>query len=141
MQLLLGTDALPSFDTTPPHTAGGRPTPPTLMNTGTDSQRPLPQGMASEVGWGSPTRPRSAVPSHLQRRESRGEHRLQGQLTPISGVVAGLVDAALSDPGRDAASPSMRPGTPGSLSDVALAEPPRPVDAAASDGRTRSSAM
>lgn len=136
MQLLLGTDALPSFDTTPPQSADSRPPQVPLVDTGTDPHMPLPQGMASELGWGSPSRPRSALPAQLQHRESRGEHRLHGQLTPISGVVSGLVDAAMDgarDPSGEAPSATMRLSTPGSVSDAAAAQPSMPGDDESAD--------
>ena len=136
MQLLLGTDALPSFDIAPPQSADSRPPQLPLVDTGTDPHMPLPQGMASELGWGSPARPRSAVPAQLQRRESRGEHRLQGQLTPISGVVSGLVDAAMGN-ARDPSGTSsmMRPVTPGGVSGAAAAQPSMHGDDASADAR------
>ncbi|KAK9831183.1 hypothetical protein WJX74_006520 [Apatococcus lobatus] len=142
LKLLLGTETLPSFDTTPPPTASSRPIPSTLVGTGTDPHRPLPQGMAAELGWGSLSRPRSALPARLHRRESRGEHRLQGQLTPISGVVAGLVDAALADGTGDVTNTSMRrPGTAGTLSDAAGAQAAGPEVDPASDASPVSNSM
>ena len=108
--MLMGSEALPAFDTTPPPTAP----PLTLVDTGTDPHQAVPGSMNTPLGWGSPSRPAS----QLSRRASRGEHLLQGALTPISLVVSGLVDDVISD-----GSTSARSRRPGSLSAAATDRP------------------